>query len=72
MLLQKAGLPDVRLYHLRHSAASLLIAQGVPLEVVSRILGHSQIHLTMNTYVHLFPEVQRQAADAMDRLFGTD
>ncbi len=70
-VLTRTGLPDIRFYDLRHSCASLLIAQGVPLAVVSRILGHSQISLTMNTYVHLFPEVQQQAADAMDDLFGS-
>ncbi len=69
-LLAQAGLPNIRFHDMRHSCASLLIAQGVPLEIVSRILGHSQISLTMNTYVHLLPQAQQQAADAMDRLFG--
>ena len=48
-LLGKAGLPPVRLHDLRHTAASLLVAQGVPPRVVMEILGHSQIALTMNT-----------------------
>lgn len=60
-LLSKAGLPSVRL--LRHTAASLLVAQGVPPRVVMEILGHSQIALTMNTYSHVAPEVSREAAD---------
>ena len=42
----------------------------MPLEIVSRILGHGQYNLTLNTYVHLVPQAQQQAADAMDRLFG--
>lgn len=69
-LLAKAGLPDIRFHDLRHSCATLLFAQGVPLGVVQRTLGHSQVSLTMNTYVHIFPEVQKQAADAMERLLG--
>lgn len=38
--------------------------------MVQRTLGHSQVGLTMNTYIHIFPEVQKQAADAMERLLG--
>ncbi len=70
-LLASAALPAIRFHDLRHSCASLLIAQGVPMEIVKETLGHSQISLTINTYVHLLPETQRQAADAMDRLFAT-
>lgn len=69
-LLARAGLPALRFHDLRHSCASLLIAQGIPAKIVMETLGHSQISLTLNTYAHVFPEVQRQAAEAMDRLFG--
>jgi integrase len=62
-LLGIAGLPSVRLHDLRHTAASLLVAQGVPPRVVMEILEHSQIALTMNTYSHVAPEVSREAAD---------
>ena len=55
-LLARAGLPPVRLHDLRHTAASLLLAQDVPARVVMEILGHSQIALTMNTYSHVAPE----------------
>lgn len=70
-LLDRAGLPDIRFHDLRHSCASLLIAQGIPARVVMETLGHSQISLTMDTYAHVFSDVQRQAAEAMDRLFDT-
>ena len=66
-LLARAGLPPVRLHDLRHTAASLLLAQHVPARVVMEILGHSQIALTMNTYSHVAPEVSREAADRMAR-----
>jgi integrase len=67
-LLAHAGLPPVRLHDLRHTAASLLLAQNVPARVVMEILGHSQIALTMNTYSHVAPEVSREAADRMARM----
>jgi site-specific recombinase XerC len=67
-LLARAGLPPVRLHDLRHTAASLLLAQNVPARVVMEILGHSQIALTMNTYSHVAPEVSREAAERMARM----
>lgn len=68
--LRRAGLPDIRFHDLRHSCASLLLAQNVHPRVVMEILGHSTIALTMNTYSHVLPEAQRQAATLMDDLFG--
>ncbi|CAA9572151.1 MAG: Integrase [uncultured Thermomicrobiales bacterium] len=68
-VLQAAGLPNIRFHDLRHAAASLLVAQGVHPRVVMEILGHSQISLTMNTYAHVLPETQREAAGFMDILF---
>lgn len=68
--LGRAGLPDIRFHDLRHSCASLLLAQNVHPRVVMEILGHSTITLTMNTYAHVLPEAQRQAAALMDGLFG--
>jgi len=44
----------------------LLLAQGVPPRVVMETLGHSQISLTMNTYAHVMPVMQRDAADLMN------
>lgn len=66
-LLVKAKLPHVRFHDLRHSAASLLLAQGAPPRVVMETLGHSRIAVTMDTYSHVTPELQREAARAMDR-----
>ncbi|MGI8564617.1 MAG: tyrosine-type recombinase/integrase [Candidatus Dormibacter sp.] len=67
-LLAAAGLPRIRFHDLRHSCASLLLAQGVSPRVVMETLGHSQISLTMNTYSHVIPAVQAEAANAMDRI----
>ena len=69
-LLERAGLPDMRLHDLRYSCATLLIAKGVHPRVVMDVLGHSQISITMNTYGHVTAEAQRSAAQAMDGLFS--
>ena len=67
-VLAKAGLQQRRFHDLRHSCATLLLAQGVSPRVVMEILGHSQIALTMNTYTHVLPELKRDAAERMDRV----
>jgi integrase len=64
--LAKAGLERRRFHDLRHSCATLLLVQGVSPRVVMEILGHSEIGLTMNTYSHVVPELQRDAAAKME------
>jgi integrase len=63
-------LPKVRFYDLRHTHASLLIAQGLHPKLISERLGHSSIKLTMDTYGHLFPGADREAASHMDKIFA--
>jgi integrase len=70
-LLQLSSLPKMRFHDLRHSAATLLIAQGVHPRTVMEILGHSQIGITMNLYGHILPELHDEAAEKMDALFST-
>ena len=65
-LRDRAGLPPVPFHGLRHTAASLQLAAGAPVEVVSRRLGHRRISTTVDTYFHLLPESDRAAADALD------
>ena len=67
-LLKNAGLPRSRFHDLRHSCASLLLAQGVPARTVMDILGHSQISLTMNTYAHVMPVMKQDAMDLMESI----
>ena len=55
---------------MRHTCASLLLAQGVPARVVMEVLGHSQLGITMNLYSHVMPSALREAADAIDRVLG--
>ncbi|RZU73493.1 phage integrase family protein [Micromonospora kangleipakensis] len=61
-------MPKVRLHDLRHTAATLLLAQGVPARVLMELLGHSQIGVTMNIYSHVMPTQLVQAADAMENV----
>ncbi len=65
----RLGLP-VRLHDLRHTAASLMLAQGASLLEVSRALGHSSITITADVYSHVTPDQRRAAADALDRALG--
>jgi integrase len=58
------------MHDLRHSSASLALAQGIPIQDVSKRLGHSSIAITSDTYAHLYNEQQRAAAEAMDRTFA--
>jgi integrase len=67
LLQEKAGVAHRRLYDCRHTAASMLLAQGVAPRVVMETLGHSSYALTMDTYTHVMPTLMRDAADAMDR-----
>ena len=67
-ILTNAGLPQKRFHDLRHTCASLLLVQGVNPRVVMEVLGHSQISLTMDTYSHVIPEVQQDAAELMNAL----
>lgn len=66
---KRASLGHWHPHELRHSAASLLLAMGVRLEVVSEVLGHSSIRITKDVYGHLMPEAKSEAAEAMDRAF---
>ncbi|MEU2755251.1 tyrosine-type recombinase/integrase [Streptomyces albidoflavus] len=64
LLVEKAGLPPIRLHDLRHGAATLALAAGVDKKVVQEMLGHSSYHLTEDTYTSVLPEVSRLAAEA--------
>lgn len=68
--LERLGLPKVTCHDLRHSAATVLFSMGVPLPVISHILGHSSIRITHDLYVHRVPELSRDAADLMQKALG--
>ncbi|NJP30422.1 tyrosine-type recombinase/integrase [Micromonospora thermarum] len=67
-LVQRTGLPPVRLHDLRHGAASLAHEAGADLKTLQDLLGHSSIVTTADTYTSVLPEVQRRCADATAHL----
>jgi integrase len=69
-LLRRAGLPMIRLHDTRHTAATLLLLSGIHPKVVSEMLGHSSINITLNLYSHVLPDMQASATSAMERLLG--
>jgi integrase len=68
--LANAGLQRIRFHDLRHTAATLLLQAKVHPKVVQEMLGHSTIVLTLDTYSHVIPGIQEEAASEMDRLFA--
>jgi len=70
LLLKKAGLPDIRFHYLRHTAATLMLQGNIHPKVVQERLGHSSINLTLNTYSHVLPNMQEDAANQIDSLLG--
>jgi integrase len=69
-LLRRLGLPQVRFHDLRHTAATLMLEQGVHPKVVSEMLGHSSVAITLDRYSHVLPTMQEEAARRMDRVLG--
>jgi integrase len=69
-LLAQAGLPDLHFHCLRHTAATLLLSRGVHVKVVSEMLGHADVTITLRTYAHVTPNMQQAAADEMEKVFG--
>jgi integrase len=69
-VLSAAGIAHIRFHDLRHSCATLLLAQGVSARVVQDILGHSAIRVTMDVYSHVMPSMREDAMRAMDSVLG--
>jgi integrase len=69
-LLDRAVLPRIRFHDLRHSCATLLLGEGVHPKIVSDLLGHSQIGITLDLYSHVTATMQAVAAEAMGRLLS--
>jgi integrase len=65
-LLKRAGLPEIRFHDLRHTCATLLLTRNLNPKIVSEMLGHSTIAITLDTYTHVLPNMRNQAAAAME------
>jgi integrase len=71
-LTRRAALPVIRFHGLRHTSASLALAAGVAMKVVSERLGHSTTGITADLYTHVVPAVAQDAADAIARLIAVE
>lgn len=67
VLLEKKGLKRIRFHDLRHSCASLLLANGVPMKQIQEWLGHSDFNTTANIYAHLDYSSKVTSAQAMEK-----
>jgi len=67
-LLAAAGIRSIRLYDLRHTAATLAVAAGVSVKVISDQLGHASISFTLERYSHVLPSIQDEAAAKVERM----
>jgi integrase len=70
VILKRAGLPRIRFHDLRHTAASLLLMLGENPKDVQERLGHTRVEVTLNTYPHVLPTMQKEAAQRLDKLLG--
>lgn len=67
-LIQKAAVPKIRFHDLRHTHATLLLAKGVNVKVISERLGHSNIKITLDTYSHVLPKMQEDAVNKIEEI----
>ena len=68
-LVDSNNIPKIRLHDLRHSHATLLLKKGINPKIVQERLGHASIHLTLDTYSHVIPSMQKEAAKEIDDFF---
>ncbi len=71
-ILKRSGLPNIRLYDLRHTCATLLLRAGENPKVVSERLGHASITLTLDTYSHVLPDMQQSCADKLEDILFSE
>lgn len=69
-LLKRHGLPHIRFHDLRHFAATFMLKEGIPDKVTSERLGHSSTAITKEIYQHVLKEMDREAAEKLDKLLG--
>jgi integrase len=69
-LLTKAGIERVRFHDLRHTSATLSLSNGDNVKIIAERLGHSSAKMTLDTYAHAVPTLQRESAERMDTLLN--
>jgi integrase len=68
-ILKKASLPDIRLHDIRHTHATLMLQQGEHPKIVSERLGHSNTRVTLDTYSHVLPNMQKDAVERFEKYY---
>ena len=66
---EKRGFKYITCHGLRHTYCSILLSQNVPIQTVSRYMGHSDSTVTLEVYAHFIPDTQEKVIDALDKLF---
>ncbi len=69
-LTKQAGLPRIRIHDLRHTSATLMLANGVHPKIAQERLGHADVSMTLNRYSHVTMDMQRDAADQLDTMIS--
>lgn len=67
-MIEKATVPKIQFHDLRHTHATLLLAKGVNVKVISERLGNSNIKITLDTYSHVLPIVQEDAVNKIEEI----
>jgi integrase len=67
-LVKRSGLPRIRFHDLRHSHATHALTAGVHPKIVAERLGHASVVITLDTYSHVVPTLQREAAEVVASL----
>ena len=70
LLLEQAGLPDIRFHDLRHTFATHALTSGVDVKTLSGILGHTRAAFTLDTYTHTTGDMQRRAAEIVEEFLA--
>jgi integrase len=69
-VIKRSGLPDIRFHDLRHTCATLLLTKDIHPKIVSEMLGHSSVSITLDIYSHVIPGLGEAAASAMEDVLG--